>query len=75
MGTSPVDFNTSFVAPTPIKWRQALPFNGGNGTAIPAIQPVKKESEQKTAGLNPFSVTNFNLGCPRRDFDTIDLLG
>lgn len=65
--------NSSFVAPTPIKWRQPAFF----GTSVPAITPVKKEQPQAQphAAANPFAVTHYSLDCPKRDFDTIDLLG
>ena len=63
--------NSSFVAPTPIKWRQPAFF----GTSVPAITPVKKEQPQAQQSLNPFAVRNYSLDYPKRDFDTIDLLG
>lgn len=74
MGYNSVDaISSSFVAPSPIKWRQ--PAFGG--ATVPAITPVKKESTQAETkhSINPFSVTSFNLNCPKRDFDTIDMLG
>ena len=68
--------NSSFVAPTPIKWRQPSFF----GTSTPAFAPAKKASEEaapaKTSyASNPFAVTHYSLDCPKRDYDTIDLLG
>lgn len=68
--------SSSFVAPTPIKWRQPSFFGTSAPSFTPSTKSTKEAAPEKTSyASNPFAVKHYSLDCPKRDYDTIDLLG